>query len=129
MGQILNRVKFFVKSHWGIPKMENFLNHPEQDFDPDAELKRLIDDLSSSQRETNRSNVNTHSMTLEYAYEILGIKKNATIDVIKQAYKSCLKKYHPDLVANLGEELQILAKRKTQEINSAYEFLKKHHNF
>ena len=52
-------------------------------------------------------------------YEILGIRKNASTDEIKNAYKQLVKKYHPDVYP--GDKT--FAEKKTQEINAAYDIL------
>lgn len=52
-------------------------------------------------------------------YEILGIRKTASADEIKTAYKQLVKKYHPDVYP--GDKT--FAERKTQEINEAYDIL------
>ena len=53
-------------------------------------------------------------------YEILEIDKNASDEVIKNAYKALVKKYHPDL--KTGQE-KVIAEQKIKEINSAYDIL------
>jgi len=54
-------------------------------------------------------------------YEILGIRRDATKEEIKRAYKSLASKYHPDKVNHLGEEFKELAEKKFKEIKEAYE--------
>jgi len=56
-------------------------------------------------------------------YIILNVRRNATKDDIKNAYKELLKKYHPDKVAFLGEEFQEIAHKKMVEIQRAYDTL------
>ncbi|AWG43009.1 molecular chaperone DnaJ [Candidatus Borreliella tachyglossi] len=56
-------------------------------------------------------------MTKGY-YDILGIRKNATTEEIKKAYKKLAIKYHPD--KNKGNKF---AEEKFKEINEAYEIL------
>ncbi|MFH2144010.1 MAG: DnaJ domain-containing protein [Bacteroidota bacterium] len=64
-----------------------------------------------------------------WAYKILEINKDATIDDIKKAYRKMAMKYHPDKVSHLGEEFQYTAKEKFQKVNQAYELIKKERNF
>jgi len=56
-------------------------------------------------------------------YVILNVRRNATENEIKKAYKELLKKYHPDKVAFLGEEFQQIAHKKMVEIQRAYDTL------
>lgn len=54
-------------------------------------------------------------------YEILGVKRDATQEEIKAAYRELAKTYHPD---NFPEEtMKKLAEEKMKEINEAYDFL------
>lgn len=53
-------------------------------------------------------------------YAVLGIPANASAKEITHAYREQMKRYHPDRVADLGEELQQLAHQKTVEIQRAY---------
>lgn len=59
------------------------------------------------------------------AYVVLGIDSSATDDQIKKAYRKMAIKFHPDKVAHLGKELQNQAKEKFQEVQKAYEDIKK----
>jgi len=58
-------------------------------------------------------------------YEILGVKKGASVDEIKKAYREKLKKFHPDVVESLklGPEYREMFEEKTREIQKAYEQL------
>ena len=53
-------------------------------------------------------------------YEILGIKKNATLDEIKKAYRELALRYHPDRVPH---EQKKEAEEKFKEISEAYAVL------
>ena len=59
------------------------------------------------------------------AYKILGVDPSASDEEVKKAYREMAKKNHPDLVSNLGEEVHQAAEKKFQEINEAYETIKK----
>ncbi len=66
---------------------------------------------------------------VNWAYAALELKPDATDDEIKKAYRAMAKKYHPDTVANLGEEIKKKATEKFRAINEAYEELKKMRGF
>ncbi len=59
------------------------------------------------------------------AYKILEIEPSATDDEVKKAYRKMAVKYHPDKVSHLGDELEAQAKDKFQEVQKAYEDIKK----
>lgn len=59
------------------------------------------------------------------AYTILGIDPSASDDEVKKAYREMAKKNHPDKVAYLGEDVRKAAEKKFQEINDAYDRIKK----
>jgi molecular chaperone DnaJ len=54
-------------------------------------------------------------------YEVLGIRKDASKDEIKKAYRELAKKYHPDQYGN--NPLKDLAEVKMRDINEAYQYL------
>lgn len=53
-------------------------------------------------------------------YDILEINRNASPEIIEKAYKTLVKKYHPDLQEN---DLKIKYEEKIKKINEAYEVL------
>lgn len=59
------------------------------------------------------------------AYKILEITPDANDEEVKKAYRKMALKYHPDRVAHLGEDVQKAANAKFQELNAAYESIKK----
>ncbi|MFK5855712.1 MAG: TerB family tellurite resistance protein [Bacteroidota bacterium] len=58
------------------------------------------------------------------AYQILEISPDATNDELKKAYRELAKKYHPDKVSHLGEEIKKAAEVKITELNAAYDAVK-----
>lgn len=62
----------------------------------------------------------THS-----AYKILDVSTDATDDEVKKAYHKMAIKYHPDKVSHLGDDYRKAAKEKFQELQNAYDQVKK----
>lgn len=58
-------------------------------------------------------------------YKVLGLEPTATDEEVKKAYRQMVVRYHPDKVAQMGEEYQKGAKEKFQKIQEAYENIKK----
>tara|TARA_Y100000034_G_scaffold43496_3_gene53083 strand:- start:11698 stop:12786 length:1089 start_codon:yes stop_codon:yes gene_type:complete len=56
-------------------------------------------------------------------YEILGLKKDATDEDIRNAYKKLARKWHPDTHNQESKEELAAATEKFKEVNSAYELL------
>ena len=53
-------------------------------------------------------------------YDILEVNKNASPEIIEKAYKTLVKKYHPDLQEN---NLKNIYEEKIKKINEAYDIL------
>jgi cobalamin biosynthesis Mg chelatase CobN len=62
-------------------------------------------------------------MSRETYYTVLGIAESASQSDIKSAYRSLLKKIHPDTVSTLSEETRRHAEDATRDINEAYSVL------
>jgi len=54
------------------------------------------------------------------AYQILEIEPTVSDEEVKKAYRKMAKKYHPDKVMHLGEELRRSAEEKFKAVNNAY---------
>lgn len=67
------------------------------------------------------------SKSIEEAYYILECKKEDDDKTIKLAYRAKVKKHHPDIISGQGAAQNIIdeATVKLQEINEAYEIIKK----
>lgn len=64
---------------------------------------------------------------IDDAYKLLGVSSDDDMGTIKKAYRKLIREYHPDIIKSQGkgEEYMKEATLKTQEINQAYEMIKK----
>ncbi|AXH15199.1 TerB family tellurite resistance protein [Malaciobacter mytili] len=89
-----------------------------------ADFERLINafEMFYKQQKENAA------LSLEKAYEILEASKDDDVNILKKKYRNLVKKHHPDIIAGQGASQNIIdeATAKLQEINEAYELIKKH---
>ena len=66
-------------------------------------------------------------MNLKKAYEVLGLEEGVEFSIVKKEYRKFVRQYHPDILMGQGKEQSIIdqATEKLQEINEAYEIIKK----
>ncbi len=69
----------------------------------------------------------SQALSIQKAYEILGVSENDDLISVKKAYRVLVKKHHPDIIKGQGASQSIIdeATSKLQEINEAYELIKK----
>lgn len=58
-------------------------------------------------------------------YKVLEVDPSASDEEVKKAYRRMAVKYHPDKVVHLGADMQKAANEKFQQLNAAYEEIKK----
>ncbi len=66
-------------------------------------------------------------LNISEAYKLLRVNESDDMIMIKKAYRRLVKQYHPDIIKaqGKGEAYMKEATEKTQEINQAYEIIKK----
>ncbi len=62
---------------------------------------------------------------IDSAYKVLEISPDATDEEVKAAYRKMAVKYHPDKVEHLGPEIRKSAEEKFQQLQAAYDEIKK----
>ncbi len=72
-------------------------------------------------------NPQIQAQRLKNAYAILGLEEGADAKAVKRAYRKLMNEHHPDKLAASGlpPEMMEMAKQKSQEIQAAYEVIKK----
>ena len=68
----------------------------------------------SQQAEANENNAN------DTWFAVLGLPSAATIEDVRQAYKTLIKQNHPDRVHGMAPVFRALAEAETKKINAAY---------
>ncbi len=89
-------------------------------FDPQA-YHAIFDQFEKMMHNTQPK------QTLEDAYKILGVSAEDDMNTIKKAYRKLVRQYHPDIIKSQNKDENYIkeATLKTQEINAAYEMIKK----
>lgn len=97
--------------------------HPE-------ELK-MIDAMSGYLNISERDYESIRNMFIpstDSSYKILEIDSSVSDSEVKRAYRRMARKYHPDTVSHLGDDLRLAAEEKFKKVNEAYEKIKKERN-
>jgi len=77
------------------------------------------------------SNKDYASNNIDRYYETLESSKNDSLETVKKNYRRLMKEYHYDSIVSKGlpEDMLQFAKEKTQELNEAYDAVKKDKKF
>jgi DnaJ like chaperone protein len=96
----------------------------------DAQLQQLIV-MTRGQDHFSRGQHAGHApsrSSLSAAYQALGVKKKESNAEIKKAYRRLIREFHPDKLMGQGlpEDMVKKATERSQEIQTAYDLIKKH---
>lgn len=97
--------------------ISNALEIKKGDFE---QIVKTFKDFYASQAASSKT-------SLEDAYKILESSKDDDASVLKKNYRKLVKKHHPDIISGQGGSKSIIeaATKRLQEINEAYEIIKK----
>lgn len=107
-----------------IAKADGHLHDQEMAF-----LREVAGIFGLSPEVFARINALEHDETAADPYTVLGVRRDASNDEIKQHYRTLVKELHPDrlMAQGLPEEAIALSGRKLAAINEAYDRLKNTH--
>jgi len=93
-----------------------------------AEFKRILD-MVLNQAHFSQGQADPKS-ALEDAYKALGVAADSTDQQVKRAYRKLMSQHHPDKLMGQGvpEDMIKVATEQAQEIQVAYDLIKKHRN-
>ncbi len=88
-----------------------------------TDFENLINAFENFYREQKENK----ALSLDKAYAVLESNKDDDNNTLKKNYRKLVKQYHPDIVSGQGASQSIIddATKKLQEINEAYELIKK----
>lgn len=88
-------------------------------------LKRMAHDMGISDKDLGSLSAMFRTADPSASYQILEIPATATDEEVKKAYRRMAMKFHPDKVAQLGEDVQKAAAEKFKKVQEAYETIQK----
>ena len=88
-------------------------------------LKRMAHEMGISDKDLGSLSAMFRTADPSAAYQILEIPVTATDEEVKKAYRRMAMKFHPDKVAQLGEDVQKAAAEKFKKVQEAYETIQK----
>jgi len=89
----------------------------------DSDFKNLIKQFEAFYAQRK----NQVGMDIKRAYEVLGLEEGVEFGEVKKRYRKLVRQNHPDILMGQGKDSSIIdeATKKLQEINEAYELIKK----
>ncbi|MBP7408995.1 MAG: TerB family tellurite resistance protein [Flavobacteriales bacterium] len=88
-------------------------------------LKHIAHGMGISDKDLGSLSAMFRTLDPSAAYQVLEIERAATDDDVKKAYRRMAMKFHPDRVAQLGDEVQKAANEKFKKVQEAYETIRK----
>lgn len=104
----------------GLAHADGHVDRSELDL-----LKRIAHDLGINDKDLGSLSAMFRTADPSAAYEILEIASTASDDEVKKAYRRMAMKFHPDKVAQLGEDVQKAAGEKFKKVQEAYETIQR----
>ena len=108
---------------FSVAKADGHISEPEV-----REINNITDFLGINYRDFESIKAMFFSNP-DRAYKILEIEKTATSAEIKKAYRTMVKKYHPDKLQHMDEVYRNGAEEKFRKVQEAYEQLQKERGF
>jgi len=100
----------------GLAHADGHVDRAEYDL-----LQRMAHDLGISDKDLGSLSAMFRKADPVSAYKILEIAETVTDDEVKKAYRRMAMKFHPDKVAQLGEDVQKAAGEKFKKVQEAYD--------
>ncbi|MCP4970454.1 MAG: DnaJ domain-containing protein [Arcobacter sp.] len=102
-----------------------------EDISNALKIKQIdFQDLVRNFKNFYREQKQSQKISIDKAYDILNSMPSDDNNILKKNYRKLVKKHHPDIISGQGANQNIIDEgtRKLQEINEAYELIKKERN-
>jgi len=126
-----NKLYSIIQFLYGLASSDGKITQGEDDFIFNVGFlfgfnkERLIEIRNQFLKRESKSN--KYSSKVINSLAVLGLKEDATIMQVKKSYKNLAKEYHPDKLVGMSSGIIKLAKEKFQEVQDAYEYLRKNY--
>lgn len=93
-----------------------------------AAFEQLISMIRAQDQFGRQDSSRQRENQLDLAYQALGVSPTATDKEVKRAYRKLMSQYHPDKLMGQGvpEDMIKTATQRSQEVQTAYDLIKKH---
>lgn len=128
-------IKYFIEIQVGIANANGHMSQEQQALLQQVaaqlaisriELEQLLAAFRAQHRFNQRDNKRPAANAIQDAYKVLGVSSDCSEKELKRAYRKLMAMHHPDKLMAKGVPAAMLdvAKRRTQELQAAYELLK-----
>jgi DnaJ like chaperone protein len=128
LNEVSNQVRRFMEYAGRLQLLHFLFGIALSDGDPHPSELSTIDVIGKGLGITTADFESVKAMFFKdttSAYRVMEITPDATDEEVKKAYRKMALKYHPDRVSAMGEDVEKAAKLKFQELQAAYEEIKK----
>lgn len=110
------------EQHWLLQQVASALHFSRM------QLEQLIAAYHAQTRFSERKTAVNAAAVQQDAYNVLGVTADVSDSELKRAYKKLMAQNHPDKLIAQGvpKEMLEVAKKRTQDIQSAYEIIRQH---
>jgi DnaJ like chaperone protein len=119
--------KFDAKEESALREVAQGLNFSHLAFEQLLKMIRAQGAFAGSNYQSRQGRQQPSRNQLNAAYDALGVTEAASDTDIKKAYRKLISEYHPDKLMGQGvpEDMIKVATERTQEIQTAYDLIKK----
>lgn len=109
-----------------LQKISDLLELSPKDFDSIIASCKQKEERKESKSSKRPPSLSKKKRLLKLAFEVLGVSEHSDLDEIKKAYRTLVKRHHPDRFHSESEDQQEIAYERFLEIQKSYEIIEEH---